>query len=304
MNLISISSLFHSIFFMKINLKISIASGKGGTGKTTLATALAKLASEKYKTALFDVDVEEPNSALFFSGKSEKVDIVTKLVPRIDTSICNFCGICESVCNFNAILQLRNDFIIYDNLCHSCNACVGLCLKKAITMQPVRIGQMKRYEFDNSFTLVETIMDVGIEQSTPLIHKAVKTAYLEFNDYDFIFFDAPPGTACPTVAATSNMDFVLLVAEPTLFGLHDMKLAVNMLRESNMQFAVVINKFIETFYPMEHYLNSENIEILERFPLDMDVAKQYAVGVNEMHGSSQFRDKLSNILDYLKEKVN
>ncbi len=282
-------------------MKISIASGKGGTGKTSISTALALAASDKYRTTLFDLDVEEPNSRFFLDCEQPTQSVMNKLVPRINTDLCTFCGLCVNVCNFNAILKLRQDFIIYDNLCHTCNACAGLCPSDAISMEPVRIGEMNRFKVSANLELIETKMDIGIEQAAPLVKQAVSIANTEYLDVEMQIFDAPPGASCPTVAATKNMDFVLLITEPTKFAFNDMKIAVEMLKSNNCKFAIVINKFDEPLPELDEYCQTEGIDIIERIPLQREIAETYSQGKNSLYYNSILRTKIENILNYIEQ---
>ncbi len=274
-------------------MRIAIASGKGGTGKTTISTALAELTAEKYKTALFDLDVEEPNSGIFLDKTEINSVLLYKDVPKIIRDKCTFCGICDNTCNFNAILRLRNDFLIFDNLCHSCYACAGLCPNNAITMEKSEIGKMTTYQINENFIFIETVMNIGIEQSTPLIKQAVQKSKEISSDYDFLYFDAPPGTSCPAVAATKEMDYVILAAEPTLFGFNDMKLAIKMLNENQIPFGIIINKDDGNFPDIETYCSSEKVRIIEKIDLDIEIARKYSTGENILLKEKKYKQKKS-----------
>jgi len=224
-------------------MKIAIASGKGGTGKTTLSTNLAGYFAEKGDVILTDLDVEEPNSGLFIKGESVYKEDKYKMIPEWEQEKCTLCGLCQEVCNFHAVIQLVDLIMVFPELCHSCYACSELCPADALPMIPKKIGELNHFEKDN-LTFVESRLDIGQEQAVPLISQTNEYIDKHFHKEALKLYDSPPGTSCPVIEAVKNADFVILVTEPTPFGLHDLKLAVDTLKELKKKFGVVVNRLI------------------------------------------------------------
>ncbi|NQV18215.1 MAG: P-loop NTPase [Armatimonadetes bacterium] len=279
-------------------MKIAIASGKGGTGKTTLATNLASFLSESRETVLVDLDVEEPNSGLFIKGELFFQTDKFKMVPKWEKENCILCGNCQKVCNFNAIIKLPDHVMVFSKLCHSCYACSELCSTKSLPMQPEKIGALKHYK-TNSLNFVESKLDVGQEQAVPLISQTKKYVDEQFQKKVIKIFDSPPGTSCPVIEATKNADFVILVTEPTPFGLYDLKLAVETMRELGNKTGVVINRYGIGNDDVIDYCRKEKIDILARISNDRKIAELYSQGKLIYKDNSEFRFQLEKISDYL-----
>ena len=264
----------------KETLKLAIASGKGGTGKTTVAVNLFHFLSKNYslKTQLIDCDVEEPNDLLFMHDfELDSEEIATQLIPVIDNDKCTYCRKCVSYCEFNAIVVIPpvNFAEVNPSLCHSCGACVVACEDGAISENPVEIGRIRSYKNGQEGVLTEGRLKIGSAMQTMLI-KDTKQHALE--DMDVIIFDAPPGTSCPVVETVADADYVILVTEPTPFGLYDLKLTVDMLREIQKPFGVIINKAGIGDQKVQSYLSEQNIELLGELPYSKAYASKYATG--------------------------
>lgn len=263
-----------------MSFKIAIASGKGGTGKTTVSVSLFHF-FQKYTTHkihLVDCDVEEPNAALFFNTKKRNLSTeAVQLVPEINLGKCNYCGKCSEFCEFNAINVIAKIKYIEVNadLCHSCGACLHACSFNAIYEKPVTIGKINQYQTNENSPLSEGILRVGSPMQTMLIKQVKREAATK---HDIIIYDAPPGTSCPVVQTIADTDYVILVTEPTPFGLHDLQLTVALLKELNISFGVVINKAGLGNNQLYDYLNKEGIEQLGSIPFSKKFAKQYAKG--------------------------
>ena len=257
-------------------MKITIASGKGGTGKTTLSTNLASYFAENNKVVLIDLDVEEPNSALFIKGDQILYEDKFKMIPKWKGE-CSLCRLCQEVCNFHAVLQLGSEIMIFPELCHSCYACSELCPDSALPMIPQKMGELRHFQ-NSHLSFVESRLDIGQEQATPLIAQTKK--YIdEYFSKDFIkIYDSPPGTSCPVIEAVKDSDFIILVTEPTPFGLHDLKLAVETVRELNKKFGVVINRYGIGNNEVFKYCRQENIPVLAKIPNDRHIAELYSRG--------------------------
>ncbi len=264
-------------------MRIAIASGKGGTGKTTLSVNLSSLIAEKFegtenKVLLTDMDVEEPNSGLFFKGKLEKEEIKYRMVPQWDAEKCTFCKRCANVCEYNALAFLGVSVLIFPELCHSCYACSDLCPEDALPMVKHRMGEMKQYKLNDHLKFVESRIDVGIEQATPLIRQTREYINNSFGDDWFQIFDSPPGTSCPVMEAVKECDLVILVTEPTPFGYHDLTLAVETMEELKLPMAVVINKYGIGNKEVESYCALKNIPVIGKIPHMKEAAQVYSEG--------------------------
>ncbi len=277
-------------------MKIAIASGKGGTGKTTLSTNLAAFLAEREEVVLVDLDVEEPNSAIFFNRSPEHDEIIYKQIPQWEESKCTLCGICSKVCNFHAIIQLGPSIVVFPELCHSCYACSELCPEGALPMVPKRTGRLAEFQAGN-LHFVEGRLDIGEEQGVPAIAKAKKYASQKFGGAVTTIYDSPPGTSCPVIEAVKDADFVILVTEPTPFGLHDLKLAVETVRTLGMPFGVVINRHGIGNDDVEAYCRDEEIPVLAKIPNSRQVAELYSSGKLIYKEIPELRNTLQEIAD-------
>ncbi|MBS0010407.1 MAG: ATP-binding protein [Bacteroidales bacterium] len=282
-------------------MKIAIASGKGGTGKTTLATNLAAYLSEETDIVLADLDVEEPNSGLFIRGEKIIGEIKYKMIPGWVEENCTFCGICQDVCNFNAVLNLGTQILIYPELCHSCYACSELCPTGALPMKKERMGVLSHYK-NGKIDFVESRLDIGQEQAVPLIEQTLKYIDSTFPGKSLVLLDSPPGTSCPVIEATKNADIVILVSEPTPFGLHDLKLAVETMKVLGKDFVVVVNRHGTGNAGVEDYCRENNIRIIASIADSRQVAELYSSGELVYDRIDDFRVSLGRIKDYLLEK--
>ena len=283
-------------------LKIAIASGKGGTGKTTLSTNLAAFIAEQHEVVLVDLDVEEPNSGLFFKGELTHKEDVFKMIPEWDESKCTLCGICPKVCNFHAVIQLGPTILVFPELCHSCYACSELCPVDALPMIPKKTGELRDFQINN-LHFVESRLDIGEEQAVPLISKAKKYVAGKYSNVSIAIFDSPPGTSCPVMEATKDADFVILVTEPTPFGLHDLTLAVETMRALKKPFGVVVNRYGIGNNEVIEYCEQENIPILAKIANNRKIAEMYSSGKLIYQDFPEVKESLSGILDYCTKAV-
>jgi MinD superfamily P-loop ATPase len=280
-------------------MKIAVASGKGGTGKTTISTNLASLISENSKVVLTDLDVEEPNSGIFIKGELIYDEVKYKLIPNWHKDTCTHCGKCQQVCNFNAVIQLGPEIIVFPELCHSCFACSELCSTDSLPMGQKEIGTTKHYA-NQSLSFIESQLTIGEEQAVPLISQTIKYVDKKFDDSYIKIFDAPPGTSCPVIESTKHVDFIVLVTEPTPFGLHDLKLAVDTMKELKKNFGVVINRYGIGNDDVIAYCEENEIEILAKIPNSREVAELYSDGQivydKIPHVKLEFQKLMFNIL--------
>ena len=252
-------------------MKIAIASGKGGTGKTTLSSALAFAVDGP--VCLLDCDVEEPNSHFFVHPEMERTEEVVSLVPAVDESKCTACGECGRVCQFSAIVPMGKKVLVFNELCHSCGGCARICPTGAIQEVPQKIGTLE-FGRKGHVKFVSGRLDVGRAMSPPVIRAVIQQA----DEEGLTLMDSPPGTACPFVTAVKSCDAVILVTEPTPFGLHDLKLAVETLREMGLPFGVVVNRANGEKNRISDYCAAEAIPLLLQIPEDRRVAQAYSRG--------------------------
>jgi len=283
-------------------MKIAISSGKGGTGKTTVASNLASYLADSMPVALIDLDVEEPNSGIFFKHELVHTEVKYKNVPDWLQDKCVPCDICKDVCNFNAIIRLGDQIIPFPQLCHSCYACVELCPEKALVMRQERIGVLNHYN-ENNLDFIESILDIGTEQPVPLISQTIKYTDNAINNDILKIYDTPPGTSCPVIEATKNVDLVLLVTEPTPFGLHDLKLSIEAMKELGRPIAVIINRYGIGNDETEKHCKDENIEIIAKIPNLRKIAELYSNGTIIYNKVDQFRIELDKVVNYIREHL-
>ena len=280
-------------------MKIAIASGKGGTGKTTLSTNLASFLSETHKVVLTDLDVEEPNSALFLQTKLIHSEDKFKMIPEWNKTDCTLCGNCQDVCNYHAVIKIVDMIMVFPELCHSCYACSELCPTNSLPMIAKKMGELKHFKTD-TFDFVESRLTIGEEQAVPLIKQTLKYIDKKFND-DFIkIYDSPPGTSCPVIEATKDVDFVILITEPTPFGFNDVVLAIETMQELKKEFGVVINRYGLGNADIEKYCKENNIPILAKIPNQRAIAELYSKGELLWDKIPEVKIELEKIVDFLK----
>ena len=250
---------------------LAIASGKGGTGKTTVSVNLARVLDSE--VLLLDCDVEEPNAHLFLKGSAVSEEVVNIPVPLVDEALCDGCGKCGQFCEYNAIVSYGSIPIVFPEMCHGCGGCMLVCPRKAISETDKRIGVVETIQSDK-ITLVQGRLDIGVAMAPPLI-RAVREHLPEAGT---AILDAPPGTSCPVIAAIRNADFVILVTEPTPFGLHDLKLSVDLVRELGLPLGVVVNRYGSGDDRVHDYCREADVPILAEIPDDRRIAEAYSRG--------------------------
>lgn len=287
-------------------MKIAIASGKGGTGKTTLSINLVQMlslqAGNTKDVVLTDLDVEEPNSGVFVNGSVVNKEIKYRQIPEIDFERCTFCGRCKEVCNFNAIVTLPENVLIFPELCHSCNACVGLCPENAMRMKDYAMGELVEIAQDN-LRFVESTLNIGEQQAVPLISQAIEYSEKTFSADSVFIYDAPPGTSCPMIESIKGTDFVILVSEPTPFGLHDLNLSVETMRKLGKSFGVVINRDGIGKDIIGDYCAKQGVPVLGRIPDSREIATLYSRGDTIFHLES-VNKALQSIVQNIESQIN
>jgi MinD superfamily P-loop ATPase len=268
---------------------LGIASGKGGTGKTTIAVNLARVMGSPVQ--LLDCDVEEPNDHLFLKGALREQATVTLPVPEVDASLCDGCGECSRFCQYHAIVSIAATPIVFPELCHSCGGCALVCPRGAIRERDQRIGSIVTVESDN-VTLIQGRIDVGVALAPPLIRAAKSRMTRDLP----AILDAPPGTSCPVIAALRGADFAALVTEPTPFGLHDLTLAVEMVRELRIPFGVVINRLGMGDDRVHAFCRREGVPLLLEIPDDRRIAEAYSQGSMIIDAVPEYRSSFETLL--------
>jgi MinD superfamily P-loop ATPase len=276
---------------------LAIASGKGGTGKTTVAVNLARAFARPLQ--LLDCDVEEPNDHLFLPGTGKREEPVTIPVPEVDESLCDGCGECSRFCAYHAIVSYGAKALVFADMCHGCGGCAKVCPRQAIREVPRRIGMIESRQSGN-ITLVQGRLDVGSAMAPPLI-RAVKERLCP--DLPAIL-DAPPGTSCPVIVTVRGADFIMLVTEPTPFGLHDLKLAIDMVRELGIPFGVVVNRAGSGDDRVHVFCRRENVPLLAEIPDDRRIAEAYSRGELVVEALPEYRDLFAALARKLLQEGN
>jgi MinD superfamily P-loop ATPase len=279
---------------------ISVASGKGGTGKTTVAVNLALLLAQNGKKNIrfLDCDVEEPNAYIFLKPDIQKSQKVSILVPEVDEKKCNFCGKCAEVCAYNAIAVLKNKVMIFPELCHGCGGCTLFCPEDAISEKERGIGVLQQGKAE-SIDFIHGKLNIGEPMATPVIREVKK----KVNPDGITIIDVPPGTSCPVIEAVNRSDFCLLVTEPTPFGLNDLKLAVEVLRKLKIKSGVVINRAGIGDDKIKKYCEDEKIDILAEIPYDRNVAVLYSQGISILI-EADYAEIFEKLWESIKRKID
>ena len=274
---------------------ISVASGKGGTGKTTTATNLA-LSLDNVQ--FIDCDVEEPNANIFLKVKISKYENVLVKIPEIDKKKCNFCGNCSEFCAYNALAVVPSDVLVFPELCHSCGGCELVCPKEAISWKEKTVGKVEHGTLEN-ISFYHGLLNIGEAQAIPVI-KALKR---KLDKSKNVIIDAPPGTSCPVIESITGSDYCILVTEPTPFGLHDLKLAVEVVRHLNISFGVIINRDGIGNKKVEIYCKNENIPTILKIPERRKIAQLYSKGIALVNNSGQWQEMFFQTFNKICEGV-
>jgi MinD superfamily P-loop ATPase len=291
---------------------ITVASGKGGTGKTTVSvnmalSLVADQSSDADELVFLDCDVEEPNAALFIDPAFDEHREVGQMIPEVDLEPCIQCGRCAEVCQFNAIAVVGEKVLVFPELCHACGSCSLNCPTEAIHEVLDVMGTMERGSgrgAADGITFAHGTMNVGEAMAVPIIRQLKQWAIPADADDRVVILDAPPGNACPVVEAMSGADFVLLVTEPTPFGLHDLRQAVEVARdELGLPVGVVINREGVGDRGVEAYCEEEDIPILMRIPIDRRIAEAYSEGVPMVEALPDYQEKFQNLYDKIETQL-
>lgn len=278
-------------------MKIAVLSGKGGTGKTTVSTNISAL---NKNIILIDADVEEPNASIFLKPIVTEEEKIFVEYPLVNYEKCNLCGKCGELCKFNSIIPAKNTVLVFKESCHSCGGCELVCPTSAIKYEKREIGKVIKGKTKFDGYMEYGLLNIG-ELSGVKIIKALKD---NIKDKELVIIDSPPGTSCATVAAVEDSDFAIIVTEPTPFGISDMKMVVEMLREMKIPFGVFVNKADLGDIEVYEYCRKEKIDILGEIPFDKEIAAYYSKGQLFSQYSPHYKEVFEKLLQEIKGGKN
>jgi len=278
---------------------ISVASGKGGTGKTLVATSLALSLQNRKPVQFLDCDVEEPDAHIFLKPSLNHKQVVSIPIPRVDEKKCTHCGRCAEVCAYNAIAVIGEKVLIFPELCHGCGACSYLCPEGALSELNREVGVLEAGQ-SKGIQFIHGKLAVGEAMAVPVIREVKK----HINRERLAIIDVSPGTSCPVVEAVRDSDFCLLVTEPTPFGLNDLALAIDMLNKLSIPSGVVINRDGAGDSKVEEYCHKEGIPILLRIPLNIEIAQLYSKGITLVEGMPQWQEAFIKLYNDIEQIVS
>lgn len=285
-------------------IRIAVASGKGGTGKTFVSTNLWKaLTDDNQDATLVDCDAEAPDAGIFFPKELSLCLNVTQKIPSIDGNACVYCGKCHEYCSYNAIFILPEFKIIrvMEELCHGCGACFVACNYDAIKEKEVSLGKVSKFITDGGHILTEARMKAGVMSPVQVIKSAIR---LSQRAAGIIIYDSPPGTSCPFIHTTAASDYVILVSEPTPFGLSDLKQSAEILLQMKKPFGIIINRSGSGDDKIYKWIGENKIKLLMEIPLRMEIAKTYSEGKLLVTEAPEYRKKFSGLMNKIKEQIN
>jgi len=271
-------------------MKIAIASGKGGTGKTTIATAFAQaLSNANNSVSLLDCDVEAPNSHIFIQPELDQFEDVNMLIPSVDPEACTGCGKCAEVCQFHAIVVIGGQTLVFPEMCHGCGSCTLICPEKAITEIPNRLGILEGGLSPEGIRFGHGILNIGEPMAVPVISKLKK--WQDLMDAEVVLIDSPPGASCPVVESLRGADYIILVTEPTPFGLHDLQQAYKVTQELGIPAGVIINRAGIGDTGVEQYCEEVGLKILIQIPLEREIGQGIAQGKSLLEIKPEYENR-------------
>ena len=278
-------------------MRIAVLSGKGGTGKTLVSVNLAAVA----KTSTYiDCDVEEPNGHLFFKPKGMSEEEITVKIPNVNHELCNGCRKCVDFCKFNALAYIKNKLIVFDDVCHSCGGCSLVCPEKALTERKKAIGKVQK-GISGDVTIYTGILNTGEASGIPIIKSLLAEKKPQENKQ--IFIDCTPGSACIVMESIKDADYCILVAEPTLFGVHNLNMVYELVKLFNRPFGAVLNKCLGEENPAEKFCLEKNIKILGRIPFDTNLGTLNSNAEIAVYKDEKYRELFSSLLNTVTKEV-
>lgn len=294
-------------------MKIVVASGKGGTGKTTVATSLAlslmaqnqtQTESSPRSVLFLDCDVEAPNAHLFLKPQFQRQKEVILSVPVVDETICTHCGHCAEVCQAHAISVLPQKVMVFNDLCSGCGSCAWNCPEHAITETDYRVGLLESTDLSSGAVFARGSLDIGRPMTVPVVQQLKRWLETEQNHHTITIIDAPPGSSCPVVASLRGVDYALLVTEPTPFGLHDLRLIVEVIKLLGLPAGVIINRDgAGEAAPLEQFCAAENLPILWRIPLKRAFGEGIAQAIPLIEIEPDYRPRFTALFDQIEHQV-
>jgi MinD superfamily P-loop ATPase len=277
-------------------MKIAVLSGKGGTGKTLVSVNLAASAR---KAVYIDCDVEEPNGYLFFKPDKISTKEITIGIPAVNSDLCNGCRKCVDFCKFNALAYIKNNLFVFDEVCHSCGGCILFCPEKALSEKDKIIGVIQNGISDD-VTVLTGILNTGEASGVPII----KGLLQEFRNTDeIVFIDCPPGSACIVMESIKDADYCVLVAEPTIFGVHNLGMVYNLVKLFGKPHGVVLNKCLDSLNPAEVFCKENNINILGKIPFDKELGTLNSNALISARVNSDYKNLFSDLLNTITKEV-
>lgn len=276
-------------------MKIAVLSGKGGTGKTLISVNLAASAQE---SIYIDCDVEEPNGHLFFKPENIQSEEISIKVPAVDDKLCNGCRKCIEFCKFNALAFILNKPKVFTDVCHSCGGCVLFCPEKALAEKEIVIGKIERGVSENVAVLTG-ILNTGEKSGIPIIKQLLKDTH----ENKLVLIDCPPGSACIVMDSIKDADYCILVAEPTLFGVHNLNMVYNLVRLFNKPHGVVLNKCMEGENPSEKFCLEKDIKIIGRIPFEHELGTLNSKALVLVRQNKKYRDMFSSLLQIVTKEM-
>ena len=277
-------------------MKIAVLSGKGGTGKTLVSVNLAAAAE---KSLYIDCDVEEPNGHLFFKPSIIAAERVSVPIPVVDKTLCNGCRQCVDFCKFNALAYINGKWVIFEEVCHSCGGCVLFCPEKAVTERDKSIGEVQ-YGVSENVSVVTGILNTGEASGIPIIKKLLESSH---GENSIAFIDCPPGSACIVMESIKDADYCILVAEPTLFGVHNLNMVYELVKLFNKPHGVVLNKCLEGENPAARFCNEKNIKILGKIPFNTKIGTLNSNAKILVRENQMYRDEFSVLLNIVTKEA-
>ncbi len=277
-------------------MKVAVLSGKGGTGKTLVSVNLAAAALE---SLYIDCDVEEPNGHLFFKPEDIETEKISIRIPLVDEKLCNGCRKCVDFCKFNALAYIKHKLMIFDEVCHSCGGCILFCPKNALSEKEKIIGEVQK-GMSGSVTVITGMLNTGEASGIPIIKKLLKDTVVE---KEITFIDCPPGSACIVMECIKDADFCILVAEPTLFGVHNLNMVYELVRLFEKPHGVVLNKCLAGENPAEEFCIEKDIKVLGRIPFDNALGTLNSNARISVRENEKYRQLFSSVLQTVTKEV-